>query len=145
MASRLPPFLEVTGRVRIPGAEIGLSYATSSGPGGQNVNKVASKAVLRWNPGRSAALSPEDRAFALERLGPRLTTDGDLVLSSDRYRDQPRNVEDVLERLRDLLRSALLRPTRRRKTRPTRASRERRLTAKRARSETKRGRGRVAD
>ncbi|HVG93360.1 MAG TPA: alternative ribosome rescue aminoacyl-tRNA hydrolase ArfB [Planctomycetota bacterium] len=140
MASRLPSFLEVTGRVRIPAAEIDLSYASSSGPGGQNVNKVASKAVLRWNPGRSVALSPEDRAFALERLAPRLTNDGDLVLSSDRNRDQPRNVEDVLERLRDLLRAALLRPRRRKATRPTRAARERRLHAKKARSETKRGR-----
>ena len=140
MAQRVPPFLEVTSRVRIPAAEIDLSYARSSGPGGQNVNKVSSKAVLRWSPVASTALSEEDRALVLEALAPRLTKEGDLVLSSDRRRDQPKNVADVLERLRDLLRAALLRPVQRRRTRPSRASRERRLRAKRARSETKRDR-----
>ena len=76
----------------------------------------------------------------LARLSSRLTTDGDLVIASDRHRDQPKNVADVLERLRDVLRAALLRPRTRRKTRPTRASQERRLGAKRRRSETKKGR-----
>jgi len=140
MAARVPPFVEVSSRVRVPTSEVELTYAASGGPGGQNVNKVASKAVLRWNPGRSAALDEADRAYVLARLSSRLTTDGDLVIASDRHRDQPKNVADVLERLRDVLRAALLRPRTRRKTRPTRASQERRLGAKRRRSETKKGR-----
>jgi ribosome-associated protein len=136
--ARVPALLDVTSRVRIPAAEIELTYARSSGPGGQNVNKVASKAVLRWNPGTSAALSDDDRAHVLRALAARLTNDGDLVLASDRHRDQPKNVAAVLERLVDLLRAALLRPVVRKKSRPSRASKERRLGAKRARSETKR-------
>jgi ribosome-associated protein len=140
VAHRVPAFLEVTSRVRIPAAEIDLSYARASGPGGQNVNKVASKAVLRWNAAASTALSDADRAWVLRTLSTRLTTEGDLVLASDRHRDQPKNVADVLEKLVDLLRSALLRPVVRRKTRPSRSSKERRLDSKRARSETKRSR-----
>jgi ribosome-associated protein len=139
VSSRVPPFLEI-GRARIPRSEIELSYATSSGPGGQNVNKVESKAVLRWNAVTSVAFSPGDRALLLSRLAPRLSSDGDIVLSSDRNRDQPRNVEDVLERLKDLVRVALHRDPPRRKTRPTRGSRERRLTGKRLRGDVKRGR-----
>lgn len=130
----------MTPRVRIPGWELRLSYATSSGPGGQNVNKVESKAVLRWNPAASGALSRDDKALVLARLGSRLASDGDLVLASDRHRDQPRNVEDVLERLCELLRTALYRTPARRATRPTRGSRERRLSGKRRRGEVKRDR-----
>jgi ribosome-associated protein len=140
VAHRVPAFLEVTSRVRIPAAEIDLSYARASGPGGQNVNKVASKAVLRWNPAASSALSEADRLWVLRALAGRLTNEGDVVLASDRHRDQPKNVADVLEKLVDLLRSALLRPVVRRKTRPSRSSKERRLESKRARSETKRSR-----
>ena len=140
MSSRVPTVLEVSSRVRIPGSEIDLSYATSGGPGGQNVNKVASKAVLRWNPVTSSALGPDDRAYLLSRLGHRLTADGDLVLTSDRNRDQPRNVEDVLERLCVLVREALLRPKARKKSRPTRGSRERRLVSKKKRGDVKKGR-----
>ena len=140
MTPRVPPFLDVGPRLKIPGSEIHLSYATSGGPGGQNVNKVASKAVLRWNLWGSVAPSPADRGWLLSRLGDRLTTEGDLVLSSDRNRDQPRNVEDVLDRLRELLLAALARPTPRRKSRPTRGSKERRLATKKRRSDVKRHR-----
>lgn len=140
MGARVPAFLEITPRVRIPAAEISLSYAASGGPGGQNVNKVASKAVLRWSPVTSAALTDADRAYVLSRLRARLTSDGELVLSSDRNRDQPRNVEDVLDRLKDVLRAALHREAPRKKSRPTRGSKERRLTSKRIRSDVKKGR-----
>lgn len=140
MGARVPTFLEITPRVRIPASEISLSYAASGGPGGQNVNKVASKAILRWSPVTSAALTDADRAYVLSRLRARLTSEGELVLSSDRNRDQPRNVDDVLERLKDVLRAALHREKPRKKSRPTRGSKERRLTSKRLRSDVKRGR-----
>jgi len=140
MSARIPPFVEVTPRVRIPAAELSLSYAASGGPGGQNVNKVASKATHRWSAARSAALAGADRDLALARLAHRLTADGDLVLSSDRHRDQPQNVRDVLERLKDVVRAALHREKPRRASHPTRGSKERRLGAKRRRSEVKRGR-----
>lgn len=117
-----------------------LSFAASSGPGGQHVNKVASKAVLRWDVAGSPALLADDRELLLLRLRSRLTTGGELVLSSDRYRDQGRNVDDVLDRLVSLLRAALYRAPPRKKSRPTRASKERRLASKRRRSEVKRGR-----
>jgi ribosome-associated protein len=140
VSSRLPPFLEITPRVRIPGSELHLAYSASGGPGGQHVNKVASKALLRWNLVTSSALVGADRDLVLSRLASRLSTDGDVVLASDRHRDQPRNAEDVIERLRLLVRAALHRDPPRRKTRATRASRERRLAGKKRRSDVKRGR-----
>jgi ribosome-associated protein len=136
----VPTVLEVLPRLRIPGSELGLAYAASSGPGGQNVNKVASKAVLRWSLRDSVAPRPDDRALLFQRLASRLTTDGELVLACDRHRDQGQNVEEVLARLRDVLRAALHRDPPRKKTRPSRSSRERRLTGKRLRSDVKRGR-----
>jgi ribosome-associated protein len=115
-----------------------LSYAASGGPGGQNVNKVASKAVLRWSAVRSPSLREDERALLSSRLASRLTREGELVLSSERHRDQPRNVADVLERFASILRAALRPPVARRRTRPTRASKERRLSGKRRASERKR-------
>src|SRR5262245_42362643 len=140
MAARLPAFVTATPRVRVPAGELSLSFAASGGPGGQNVNKVASKAVLRWNVPASSALSPEDRDLVLARLASRLTADGDLVIASDVHRDQPKTVEEVLRRLRVVLAGALYRPKPRRASRPTRASKERRLSAKRRRSQRKQDR-----
>jgi ribosome-associated protein len=140
MASRLPAFVEATPRVRVPAGELSLSFAASGGPGGQNVNKVASKAVLRWNVVASSALGAEDRALVLARLASRLTADGDLVIASDVHRDQPKNVEEVLRRLRVVLSGALHRPKPRRPSRPTRSSKERRLKAKRRHSARKQDR-----
>jgi len=140
VSSRVPTTLEILPRLRIPGSEIGLTYAASSGPGGQNVNKVASKAVLRWSVRDSVALRPDDRGLLLARLASRITTDGELVITSDSHRDQGQNVEAVLERLKDVLRAALHRDKPRKKTRPSRSSREKRMTGKRLRSDVKRGR-----
>ena len=140
MSNRVPTTLVILPRLRIPGSEIRLSFAASSGPGGQNVNKVASKAVLRFSVRDTGALRPDDRALLVQRLSSRLTTEGELVIACDRHRDQGQNVEEVLERLGDLLRAALHRDPPRKKTRPSRSSRERRLTGKRLRSDVKRGR-----
>lgn len=137
--------VRVTSRIAIPLREITLSYARSGGPGGQNVNKVASKAVLRFDLRGSPSLPDAARQRALEKLASRLTRDGALVLSSDAYRDQPRNRSAVLERLQTLLAEAVAIPKRRRPTAPTFAARERRITAKKVRARRKRERGRVAD
>jgi ribosome-associated protein len=137
--------LRVTSRIAIPLREIALSYARSGGPGGQNVNKVASKAVLRFDLRASPSLPETARQRALERLAPRLTRDGALVLSSDAYRDQPRNRAAVLGRLQTLLAEAVAIPKRRRPTAPSAAARERRMTEKKVRARLKRKRGRVVE
>jgi len=124
----------------IPAAEISLRYVRASGPGGQNVNKVASKAVLRFNVRDSRSVPAGDREHLLARLASRLTTDGELVLTSGAYRDQSRNRDAVLARLAAVIRAALRRPRRRRATRPSHAAVERRLAAKHARAERKRDR-----
>jgi len=137
--------LRISPRIAVPMREIELSYARSGGPGGQNVNKVASKAVLRFDLRGSPSLPEPARQRALARPAARLTRHGALVLSSDAYRDQPRNRAAVLRRLQLLLSAAVAVPKRRRPTAPTAAARERRLTAKRLRAERKRQRGRPTD
>jgi ribosome-associated protein len=138
--ARLPSVILVPGGVEVPAAEVSLSYARSGGPGGQHVNRTSTKVLLRWNPGTSRALSEPQRQLLQQRLGHRLTKEGDLLLASERYRDQARNVVDAVERFRALLERALRPPRPRKKTRPTRASAERRLAGKRRRSQQKRER-----
>jgi ribosome-associated protein len=132
--------LVVNESITIPDAEFDWSYARSSGPGGQNVNKVASKAVLRWNVRASPSLPAhvKDRLCALNRR--RVTTTGDLILTAQRYRDQERNRQDCLDKLAELVRAAAALPKARRATRPTRGSKVRRLADKRHRSDVKAGR-----
>jgi len=129
--------LDIDGRFTIPSAEISLSFARSSGPGGQNVNKVNSKVTLSWSPVRSAVLPPAIRQRFLAKYGNRLTNDGDLLIVSQRYRDQPKNILDCHEKLLEMIRSVLVAPKIRRPTKPTRGSKERRITEKKRRSETK--------
>jgi ribosome-associated protein len=132
------------GNLQIPLREFDFAFARSSGPGGQNVNKVNSKATLRWSVVASPSLSENLRSRLLTSLRPRLTTGGELVISSQRFRDAGRNVADCLEKLRSLLAEAT-RPVKPRKpTRPTRASAERRLSGKRIRADKKRSRGSIS-
>jgi ribosome-associated protein len=128
-------------RIDLPQEELEFSYVRSSGAGGQNVNKVNSKAVLRWHPASSLALPEAVRDRFLQRYASRLNSDGSLLITSDRYRDQGRNAADCIDKLRALIAIVWLAPKPRRLTRPTRASKERRLQQKRERAETKRGRG----
>ncbi len=132
--------LEINTAIKIPLDEIEFTYARSSGPGGQNVNKVNSKAVLRWSVATSPSVPDELRPRLLTRLGKRVTATGDLVIHSQRHRDQGRNAEDCLEKLRELLIAALARPKPRRQTKPSRAAVERRIKSKDATSRKKRQR-----
>lgn len=132
--------LEVSETIAIPLDEFRFETSRSGGPGGQNVNKVNSKVQLRWSPASSPSLPEPVRERLLEAVGGRLTRDGELLIASSRTRDQARNADDCLEKLRALIVAALRPPRARRATRPTLASKRRRAEAKQRRSDTKRGR-----
>jgi len=132
--------IPVSERIQIPETELEWSYARSGGPGGQNVNKVSSKAVLRWPVTTSPSLPDEVRARFLKRYVHRVTVEGDLVLSSERYRDQPRNRQDCLDKLVSMLQVVLKPPTVRKVTKPSKGSKIRRLQGKKHQSATKAGR-----
>jgi ribosome-associated protein len=129
--------LTVHPRVRIPLEEFQFTFARSGGPGGQNVNKVNSKAILRWGVLASPSLPPEVRQRFLEQFGRRVTREGELVIASQRFRDQARNIDDCLEKLRGMLLAVAVAPRTRRATKPTRGSREERLKSKRVQSKRK--------
>jgi ribosome-associated protein len=129
--------MDVNESIQIPEDEFEWSFVRSGGPGGQNVNKVASKAVLRWNVTTSPSLPDDVRGRLQAQQRWKMTVEGDLILTSQRYRDQERNKQDCLDKLRDFVLRAAIVPKVRKKVRPTRASKERRLDEKRHRSTTK--------
>jgi ribosome-associated protein len=128
-------------RLRVPARELTIRFVRSSGAGGQNVNKVSTKAVLRWPVLASRSLPADVRARFVERFANRITVGGDLVLSSDRHRDQGRNVADCLGKLEAMIDAVATPPRPRRKTRPSRGAVERRLEDKHAHAAKKRRRG----
>jgi ribosome-associated protein len=135
--------LQITPAFAIDDSELEERFVRASGPGGQNVNKVATAVQLRFDVDRSPSLPDDVRARLRTIAGSRITSDGVLVIDARTHRTQAENREEARERLIELLRRATVRPKRRRKTRPSAASKERRLTSKRSRSETKRGRRNV--
>jgi len=133
----MPRSLVVNADIIIPAGELQLSFARSAGPGGQNVNKVISKAVLRWQVVATASLPEAVRRRFVTRYANRINVAGELVLSSDEYREQPRNTAACMERLRTMILAVLVPPRRRVKTRPPRAAVERRIKSKQQTSEKK--------
>jgi ribosome-associated protein len=132
--------LVVNENIHVPLSELEFTFARSGGPGGQNVNKVNSKATLRWAVTKSPSLPELVRQRFLAQNRRRITTEGDLVLSSQRYRDQGRNVADCLEKLREMLQQSAVEPKPRKKTKPSRAAKRRRLEDKRHQSQRKQSR-----
>lgn len=129
----------VSEKIQIAESELDFSYSRSSGPGGQNVNKVNSKALLRWRPDSL----PYDIKFRfLQKFGSRLTAEGEILITSDRHRDRLRNQADCLEKLKAMLLEVENPPKHRKKTKPTRASKIKRTTSKRLHGEKKKLRSR---
>ncbi len=124
--------LIVTDAITIPDDELEWTFARSGGPGGQNVNKVASKAQLRWKAATTAAPVPLAAFDRMRTTFPsRFTTEGDVLISSQQYRDQERNKEECLAKLAEMVRAALVEPTVRKKTKVSKGAKKRRVADKR--------------
>ena len=133
--------IQITPTIAIREDEIHEDFIRASGPGGQNVNKVATAVQVRFDAAQCPSLSDELRGRLARIAGARMTDEGVVVITARRFRTRERNRQDAQERLVDLIRKATQKPKARRKTRPTRASKQRRLEEKRRRSSTKRQRG----
>src|SRR3954468_1724206 len=129
--------IRISDQIAIDEREIDESFIRASGPGGQNVNKLATAVQLRFDARRSPSL-PNDVSVRLQRLaGSKLTNDGVLIITAQRFRTQERNRADALERLVDLVQQASVAPKKRRPTKPTKAAKRERLDAKKRRSSLK--------
>jgi ribosome-associated protein len=137
--------LRVTADILIDESELEERFILSSGPGGQNVNKVASAVQLRFDAAGSPALTEPVRRRLISLAGQRMSQSGIIIITARRFRSQERNRADARERLAELIRRAATPPRPRRPTRPTRASKEKRLETKKARATVKRMRARPAE
>ena len=137
--------LDIAPGVRIPDGELLLRAITGSGPGGQHVNRSATRIELRWNIRTSRALTEAQRSRVMGKLASRLDSEGQLRIVAGEYRSQQQNRRAALDRLTTVVARALIVPPSRKATRPTRASVERRLDAKRRRADTKQDRRRGHD
>ena len=135
--------VEITPDISLPDQDLTWSFVRASGPGGQNVNKVATAAQLRFDLAGTASLDAAVKQRLRSLAGRRVTEDGELIIMARNQRTQEGNRREALERLTELLRRALVAPKARKTTRPTRAARERRLVTKTQRRATKQLRGHV--
>jgi len=135
--SRDDETLVVRPGLEIPLSEMEFTFMRSSGPGGQNVNKVSTKVRLRWAFENTESLPAEVKDRFRSRYQRRLTNEGEFVMTSQRYRDQSKNISDCLIKLRELIDAVVDAPKRRKKTKPSRGSKERRLKEKRKRGQRK--------
>lgn len=136
--------IRVTPGISIDEREIHQHFIRASGPGGQNINKVATAVQIRFDVARSPSLPPEVRERLMRLAGTRMTKQGILVIDARRFRTQERNRQDAIDRLVALIRAATVKPRARRKTRPPLAAKKRRLETKRRRSASKQLRQRVS-
>jgi len=134
--------LHVNDRIQIPDSEFQLAYARSGGPGGQNVNKVSSKALMTWDITNTESLPADVRERFVARYGRRITKEGLFQITSQRYRDQTRNVEDCRQKLTELILSIAIPPVKRKPSKPSKGARQRRLNDKHVRSDKKQSRRR---
>ena len=130
--------------ITIPDAELSFTYARASGPGGQHVNKVNSKAVMSWNVKASDAIGDGVRQRFLTKYATRISDDGSITIQCDEYRDRPRNIQGCIDRLKALLAAVWTPPKPRKKTKPSKAAREKRLSLKKQQSERKANRKKIA-
>jgi len=136
--------IRITPEIIIDENELQMEFVRSSGPGGQNVNKVSTAVQLRFDVINSDALPEDVKARLISLAGDRMTGQGVLIINARHRRSQQANREDAVKRLTDMIREAALKPKKRRKTKPTKASQIKRLAIKRKRSETKKLRQRPA-
>ena len=129
--------IQITSTIAISESELKLEFIRASGPGGQNVNKVATAVKLRFDVKHSPSLPNEVRERVIRLAGRKINEAGVLIIDARRYRTQERNRQDAVARLIQLIRKAAEKPRTRRKTKPTKASKHRRLEAKRQRGDTK--------
>lgn len=129
--------LQITPSLQIDERELQFDYVRASGPGGQNVNKVATAVQLRFDVVHSHSLAPDIKGRLIRLAGKRVNADGILIIEAKRFRTQEANREDAIQKFVGLIHRSLLPPKLRRKTRPTAASREKRLQEKKQRGETK--------
>ena len=136
--------LEITPDFQIDERELQIDYIRASGPGGQNVNKVATAAQLRFNI-KESSLPEEAKARLIELAGKRVTSEGILIIEAKRFRTQEQNREDAIERFIAFVRKSFERPKSRKKTKPTKTSKEARLKEKKRKGEIKRLRNKSFD
>lgn len=129
--------INITAHIVLDESELKFTFVRSPGPGGQNVNKLATAAQLRFNVKNSQSLPEDLRARLISQAGKKITSQGDLIIKASRYRTQERNKQDALDRLIEMIRRAAIVPKKRKKTKPTRAVKQQRLTSKKLHAKTK--------